>query len=309
MPFHCGQFQCGHSFDPSLYRCLTTQQSRRYAIILNHRATRLRSHRRRSLSSSRRLALPRPQRESPSAANHVGVSFGEGAEGVCQAEEAGHGDDPVSSASHARHVHQYCHSLQQMFSYTSRDDNSCRSFPPPPDNSGLESILRRVRTELSSLLGAAATALPLDSEPLLSAGLLNSTGAVQLTAALEVAFGVRLPPTLVFDYPSLEAIAERILAAGPQSQGSTTALGLPGGIAPRSDALSAPASMTRAMRGPAAPSRQLLAVTAASHVAPGWASLEGKTALLGFAHDASARLPMGLPEGSQDRVTAPPLSR
>ena len=51
--------------------------------------------------------------------------------------------------------------------------------------------------------------LPADA-PLTSLGV-NSTAAVSLTTALEAAFALQLPATLVFDYPSIQAISEFII--------------------------------------------------------------------------------------------------
>jgi len=44
---------------------------------------------------------------------------------------------------------------------------------------------------------------------------LDSLGAVELRNTLESAFGVQLPPTLVFDFPTADAVAHCIRASLP----------------------------------------------------------------------------------------------
>ncbi|GAX72979.1 hypothetical protein CEUSTIGMA_g431.t1, partial [Chlamydomonas eustigma] len=76
-------------------------------------------------------------------------------------------------------------------------------------------VLERIRWMLAETFNTV-TGLPKDlpvddSVPLINLGM-TSTTAVQFTSALEEKLGVSLPPTLVFDYPSLTEIAEYILS-------------------------------------------------------------------------------------------------
>ena len=81
-----------------------------------------------------------------------------------------------------------------------------------------EEQLRAVQGDVSeavrSVLGAS---VPPDA-PLMSSGL-DSLGAVELRNALEARLGLQLPGTLVFDFPTVEAIAahvvDRLQPAGP----------------------------------------------------------------------------------------------
>lgn len=54
-------------------------------------------------------------------------------------------------------------------------------------------------------------------EPLVAAGL-DSLGAVELTSSMEERFGVRLPATLLFDYPTVEDLSAHMQAVLPRPQ-------------------------------------------------------------------------------------------
>jgi 3-oxoacyl-(acyl-carrier-protein) synthase/acyl carrier protein len=82
-----------------------------------------------------------------------------------------------------------------------------------------------VQDAVSRILGSAVPA----SEPLMAAGL-DSLGAVELRNSLEGSFGMQLPSTLVFDYPTVDSISDFLagkLGAGKPSAGS--AMGLAAG--------------------------------------------------------------------------------
>ena len=64
-------------------------------------------------------------------------------------------------------------------------------------------VLELVSSAVKSILGCE---LP-STAPLMAAGL-DSLASVELTNALQATLGMQLPPTLVFDYPTIQAIAE-----------------------------------------------------------------------------------------------------
>jgi acyl carrier protein len=81
-----------------------------------------------------------------------------------------------------------------------------------PSNAASEAgaMLQTVAEAVHTLLGQTIAA----DSPLMSAGL-DSLGAVELRNSLEARVGMPLPQTLVFDYPSVEALAGYLTALSP----------------------------------------------------------------------------------------------
>lgn len=84
--------------------------------------------------------------------------------------------------------------------------------PAPPTQASAvavdrAAVLADVQDVLHSILGPNVSA----DEPLMAAGL-DSLGAVELRNSLEGRLGLRLPGTLVFDYPTASAIADLVIA-------------------------------------------------------------------------------------------------
>ena len=98
-----------------------------------------------------------------------------------------------------------------------------------------EELRAEIAAAVQDILGNSVSA----SEPLMAAGL-DSLSSVELTNALQRKLGVQLPPTLVFDYPTVNAIAE---FASTLLQPSTVTEAIPS----PSRALSAPGTAARAV--------------------------------------------------------------
>jgi acyl carrier protein len=91
--------------------------------------------------------------------------------------------------------------------------------PPVRSVDAVKSIVQRaVQEVLGSTVG--------DDQPLMAAGL-DSLGTVELRNALESRLGLRLPPTLIFDFPTVIAltgfVGSRIAAAAPTVQEAQSA--------------------------------------------------------------------------------------
>lgn len=134
-----------------------------------------------------------------------------------------------------------------------------------------------VAAAVQELLGGAEGVPP--SEPLMSAGL-NSTMAVALTGRLEAALGAPLPPTLVFDYPTMDAIVGYLLesdlappaAAATATSGAAPAALQQSAAVPRVAAQAAgraPAAAAVAAVAPARPAQELVLIAATAHRVPG----------------------------------------
>ncbi len=79
----------------------------------------------------------------------------------------------------------------------------------------LISSASQVEEAVRGILGGGAHQLPFDADaPLMSSAGLDSLGAVELRSVLEASLGGRLqlPPTRVFDYPSMAAITDYLVA-------------------------------------------------------------------------------------------------
>lgn len=68
---------------------------------------------------------------------------------------------------------------------------------------------RNVQARISSVVEMIIGHSISPSQPMTEAGL-DSLGAIELGRSLEQAFGVELPATLAFDYPTVEALAHYI---------------------------------------------------------------------------------------------------
>jgi acyl carrier protein/short-subunit dehydrogenase len=131
-------------------------------------------------------------------------------------------------------------SVPQLFAGFSQQSHSLASSACTPatqraethDTASTEASAAR-QAQITAQIGEAAAAVlggPVEpSAPLMQAGL-DSLGAAELTRALEAAFGLQLPPTAVFDFPTVDALAahvsERLGAGTTQSAAPSTAAAL-----------------------------------------------------------------------------------
>jgi acyl carrier protein len=76
------------------------------------------------------------------------------------------------------------------------------------------SVAALVSEAVAGVIGADVA----PDQPLMAAGL-DSLGAVELRNALERKLAVALPPTLVFDYPSMEALSGYLVCCVGVSSG------------------------------------------------------------------------------------------
>lgn len=76
---------------------------------------------------------------------------------------------------------------------------------PQPRAASVEAVQAAVLEAARGILGAEVS----PAQPLMEAGL-DSLGAVELRNALASKFGLELPPTLIFDYPSVAALAAHL---------------------------------------------------------------------------------------------------
>ena len=92
-----------------------------------------------------------------------------------------------------------------------------------PSMTGLnaEQRLAYLKAEVASAVASVLGSIVSPTEPLMAAGL-DSLGAVELKNALETHMGLELPSTLIFDYPSVNAIAGYVDSIMPMAtdQGS-----------------------------------------------------------------------------------------
>ena len=85
-----------------------------------------------------------------------------------------------------------------------------------------EEVLQSVMSAVESILGFQVP----PAAPLMAAGL-DSLASVELTNALQAKLGMQLPPTLVFDYPTIQAMVEFVCKDTAPEAPDATALARP----------------------------------------------------------------------------------
>ena len=96
-----------------------------------------------------------------------------------------------------------------------------------PKRPNLEAIKGQVAALVNRQVGASVSS----DAPLMEAGL-DSLGAVELRTALASGFGIELPATVIFDHPSIAALAGFIASVGSGSGESQVSSSWPMYIAP-----------------------------------------------------------------------------
>ena len=90
-----------------------------------------------------------------------------------------------------------------------------------PSQMSQEQALEAISRAVESILGFP---VPL-TQPLMAAGL-DSLASVELTNALQTRLGLQLPPTLVFDYPTVQAMAAFVCQQAPTQAATAAAVAL-----------------------------------------------------------------------------------